>query len=240
MITVHKFHSALGQPDLSPFVLKLETYLRMTGIAYRGVPGDPRKSPKGKMPFIDHDGIQIGDSSLIIEHLKATFGDPLDARLSPKQRALATACQGMIEEQLYFVLLYTVWKEEAGWKVYRPILLDYLGAVGVPSLLRGVLVGRARKQIVQSLRAQGTGRHSLAEVEATGKRIVGAISELLSEGPYLLGADPASIDATVYGFLSGVLDLPFPSNVRAHAATLPNLRAYVDRMRAKYWTAAAP
>ncbi|HKY92215.1 MAG TPA: hypothetical protein VJM11_14295 [Nevskiaceae bacterium] len=32
MLVLHKFIPAFGLPDMSPFVIKLETYLRMAGL----------------------------------------------------------------------------------------------------------------------------------------------------------------------------------------------------------------
>ncbi|HEY1776058.1 MAG TPA: Tom37 metaxin N-terminal-like domain-containing protein, partial [Solirubrobacteraceae bacterium] len=110
MITVYKFMSAWGQPDLSPFVFKVETYLRMIGVEYRGVHGDARKAPKRKLPYIDHDGRRIADSTFIVDYLKEAFGDRLDAKLEPRQCALGMAVQSMLEEHFYFVLLYQRWK----------------------------------------------------------------------------------------------------------------------------------
>lgn len=48
-------------------VSKLETWLRIAGIPYEVVDTpDPRKGPKGKVPFIEDGGVRIGDSSLIV------------------------------------------------------------------------------------------------------------------------------------------------------------------------------
>jgi hypothetical protein len=54
-------------PNLSPFCCKLETWLRIAGIPYEVVDtSDPRKGPKGKVPFIEDAGQRIGDSSFIV------------------------------------------------------------------------------------------------------------------------------------------------------------------------------
>jgi glutathione S-transferase len=235
VITVYKFLSGFGQADLSPFVFKVETYLRMIGLEYKSAAGDPRKSPKGKLPYIDHDGQILGDSTFIIDHLKSKLGDKLDANLSTKERAIATAFKGMIEEQLYFVILYQRWKEDAGWATYQPVLREYLAASGIPGLLRGMVLATVRKSMLKSLHAQGTGRHASGEVDAIGMRVVGAIADQLGDGPFFLGARPTSIDATVYPFVTGILDTPFPSNVKKQMETMPPLRAYVDRMKHTYW-----
>jgi glutathione S-transferase len=236
-VIVHKFASAWGQPDLSPFVFKLETYLRMAGIAYEGVPGDVRKAPKKKLPYIEHDGRVLGDSSLIITHLKTVFGDSLDAGLGARERAVAASFQAMLEEQLYFVILYQRWQEDRGWATYAPVLSEIMGTAGVPGPLRRVASYVIRKQVLKTVYAQGTGRHTGAEVDAIGSRIVTSVSDYMGENSFFLGESPRTIDATVYPFLSGIMDTPFVSATKAHAESLPHLRAYVDRMKAKYWAA---
>ena len=74
MLTVYKFGPAWGTPDISPFVVKLETYLRLAGIPYDTKPGDPRKAPKRKIPYIVDDGTVVGDSRFIVEHLETKRG----------------------------------------------------------------------------------------------------------------------------------------------------------------------
>jgi hypothetical protein len=58
------------------------------------------KAPKRKLPYIDDGGTIVADTSFIIDHLKARYGDPLDAALPPLERAQATAFQRLIEENL--------------------------------------------------------------------------------------------------------------------------------------------
>ena len=61
----------------------------------------------------------MADSTLIIEHLKATYGDPLDAWLSAEQRAVALAFQRLLEENLYWAVLYSRWMEPQGWAMTK-------------------------------------------------------------------------------------------------------------------------
>lgn len=56
-------------PSVSPFVLKLETFLRFANIPYETDKSD-MWGPKGKTPWISLNGHHIGDSQLIIEFLK--------------------------------------------------------------------------------------------------------------------------------------------------------------------------
>jgi len=56
MIKLYQFEPAFGLPNASPFCMKLETYLRMAGLAFEIVPrASLFKAPKDKMPYIEDD-----------------------------------------------------------------------------------------------------------------------------------------------------------------------------------------
>ena len=55
----------------APFPLKLATWLRMAGVPYDFVDAnDPSQGPKGKSPWIAWGGESMGDSTLIIQHVR--------------------------------------------------------------------------------------------------------------------------------------------------------------------------
>ena len=83
MIKLYQFAPAFGLPNASPFCMKVETYLRMAGLPHELVNDGLRvmKAPKGKLPFIDDDGVVVADSTFIIEHLQRRYGAPLDEAL---------------------------------------------------------------------------------------------------------------------------------------------------------------
>jgi glutathione S-transferase len=108
MITLYGFGPVWGLRDLSPFVGKVDTYFRLAGIPYRlerfpffGIGG----APKGKLPFIEHNGRRIADSSFILAHVQNTFGKGPDAALDDAQRARGHAIRRLVEEHLYWVLV---------------------------------------------------------------------------------------------------------------------------------------
>jgi len=216
MIKVYKFGPAFGLPDASPFVVKVETYLRMTGQKYEAVTGDVRKAPRTQLPFVDIDGKVIPD---------------LDAG----QRAVALAFKSMLEEHLYFGILFMRWATDDGWTVFEPSLREMLGRMGVPSLLRGVVSGSARKQVVGRTRTQGIGRQPRTEIVGTCTKIVDAFAEQMGDRKYFCGDKPTTYDATAYAFAAGVLCPAFDNELRKHTATKKNLVAYADRMREQYW-----
>src|SRR5262249_50946689 len=93
-IKLFQFPRMFAVPNLSPFCCKLATWLRIARIPYESVPTpDPRKDPKGKLPFIEDAGVRIADTSIIVDSLVKTRGVDPDARLDAAQRATALLVQ---------------------------------------------------------------------------------------------------------------------------------------------------
>lgn len=221
-------------PSLSPFCVKVETYLRMTGIPYESVTMvDARKGPKGKFPWIEDDGVRLGDSGLIVEHLKRTRGDSLDAHLAPREHATGHAVRRMLEEHFYWAIIQMRWFDERNWPRLRSIFLEALPRPAHP------MVGRiALAMMKRTMHAHGIGRHSPDEIAAAGRADLDCVAVHLGDRPFLLGDRPTSYDAVVYGFLSSVLDVDMDTPLLVHARTHANLVAYCDRVKTRYYAAA--
>lgn len=56
-------------PNLSPYGLKLETYLKMAKLPYETDIED-MMGPKGKLPWLSDNGQHIADSQFCIEHIR--------------------------------------------------------------------------------------------------------------------------------------------------------------------------
>ncbi len=235
MIKVHKYGPAFGLPDASPFVTKLETYLRLIGEPYETIGADVRKAPRRQLPCAEIDNVIVPDSTAIIDLIESKRPTKLDAHLDDKQQAVAFAFKSMLEEHLYFGLLYMRWATDEGWTVFEPSLKELLGKLGVPGFLRGMISKTARKQVVERGRTQGIGRKPRTEVVASCNKIIDALAVQLGDGPYFCGAKPTTYDATVYAFAAGVLCPAFTNEVRAHAETKANLVSYAARMKEQYW-----
>ena len=245
MIVVYKYGYPPGTatPDISPFVVKLETWLRMSGIPYDTRTGTRRDMPKAKLPSARVDGQLIADSSFIIAHLQQHDPRALrDTHLSSLQQAQAEAIKALAESQLYFVGYYFRWCVAANFDRYRPLLLDYAKR-SVPGWQRPLLplVGNValsiiRRQKARQAREQGMGRHSAEEVLAIGRNGVQALATLLGGQDYLFGALPSTVDASVYGLLHTLVKHPFPGPLQDLTLAQPQLMAYHDRITQRYWT----
>lgn len=231
MITLFQFDPAFGLPNASAFCMKVETYLRMVGLDYRLAPrANIMKAPKGKMPWIEDDGRVVADSGFILDYLKERYGDPLDAHLAPRERALALAFRRLLEENLYWAVLYTRWFTPEGWVLTRPAFFG-----GLPPVLRDIVPALARRGVRKELWGHGIGRHSQDEIYAIGKADLTALAEFLGDKPYFMGEQPTSLDATAYAFLANVLWVPLETPLKAHAQKYPQLEAYCQRMQARYF-----
>lgn len=231
MIKLYQFPPAFGLPNASPFCMKLETWLRMAGLPYECPRGaDLRKSPKGKMPYIDDDGTVMADSSLIIDYLTQKYHVTLDAHLTPRACGEWLALQRLFEEHLYWAAVYSRWVEDAGFAVTSKVFFARFGP-----LMRLIVPVMARRAMRQEMQGHGMGRHSRDEIYALGCRDVIAIAQVLGERDYLMGDQPSTIDATGYAFLANLLWIPVDSPLREEARKHANLEAYCQRMKARYF-----
>ena len=228
MIRLHQFPPVFGR-NVSPFTLKLETWLRLAGLRYQIVPTrNPGQGPKGKLPFIeDDDGTVLGDSSLIIAHLMRTRGIDLDRELSREQHAQAVALQRLVEDHFYFIGVWSRWVDPEGWQSFGPALF---GSLARP--LRPIIAAFVRRQVRNSLHAQGLGRHSRTELYAMGRADLEVLAVALNDRPFFFGEHPATIDAIAYGCLDNLINLPIETELKRIARDFPNLAAYCARMTA--------
>ena len=107
MITLYGFGKCFNVMDASPFVVKVELFMRMANIPYQVKYGAKylKKSPKGKLPFINDDGIVVADSEAIISYLTDKYLITLDAELTAEQKAQAHLMTKSLDEGLYWCIL---------------------------------------------------------------------------------------------------------------------------------------
>ena len=231
MITLYTFGPAFGLPDPSPFVLKAEMLLKLSGLSYRKQRGSMRTAPKGKLPYIDDDGTQVPDSTLIRLYLAERHGITLDAGLSEADKALAWSVECLCSDHLYWCLVHERWLDDAVFARGPGVFFQQ-----IPFLLRGIVTRMIRRKVRGTLHGQGLGRFSPAERQRLLQQDIASLSALLGEQPYMLGVQPCWLDATVFAFLASALlanlgDTPSRLLVSQHS----NLLAYVDRLRQQYF-----
>lgn len=237
MINFYAAGAGWGVPNLSPFVLKVDCYLRMVGLPYelcsfRSL-ADFVQAPKGKIPYIEDNGQKVADSGFILEYLQTTYGDRLGERLSQRDQAIALGMRRLMEEHLYFVIGYARYVEEEIWQQYKRMLFDRYGSTPT-ELVR--CRDSPDPQRYSHLSAWARTRPPLAcrSLRARECRSDGALSVLGGPAVLLRGGahGPGS-----YG-VANIFQVGYETPLEAHAKALPNLRAYCERMRQRYYSTA--
>lgn len=231
MIKLYQFPRVMGLINAGSFCAKVETYFKMAGLDYEVVElADPRKAPKGKLPYIEDDGVVIADSTAIIEHCKAKYGDALNEGMPEQAATVGHAFKHMLDENLYFAILYNRWADPEFWPITKEAFKPMF-----PPVIGGLLLEKLRKDMIKVLNVQGIGRHSRDEVYAIGNSDLDAVSKFLGDKPFFHGDKPRDTDACVFGHLMQVIVAPHETPMKAHAKSLPNLVDYCDRMRDRFF-----
>jgi glutathione S-transferase len=224
MIMLYTFGPAFSLPDPSPFVTKAEVLLKMSGLPYETTVGDVRKAPKRKMPYIDDGSTIVADSTLIRFHLEDRYGIDFDRGLSTGERAVAWAVEKMLEDHLYWIVVRERWMDDDAFDSGPRRFFDV-----VPAMARPLVVAMIRREVKRNLYGQGTGRHTLAEMQRIAGRSIDALAAILGDRPWLGGNEPCGADATGFAFVAGLLCPHFDTPSRRHAQRHANLVAYRDR-----------
>jgi glutathione S-transferase len=230
MITLYTFGPAFGLPDPSPFVMKAETLLKMAQLPYCMDTGGFSKAPKGKLPYIDDDGVVVADSTFIRWHLEKKYGIDFDRGLDAGQRAAAWAFEKTIEDNLYWVIVHDRWVDDANFRKGPVRFFDR-----VPAPIRPLVVAIIRRKVRRALHGHGLGRHSNDEILTLGEKSIAAIADFLGDKPFFFGREPTGVDATVFAFVAGALCPHFDSRTRTATEQHANLRRYVGRMTARFY-----
>jgi len=230
-VILHQFPVGKDIPNLSPFCLKLETFLRINKIPYENQYGY-KWGRKGKLPWIEYNGEKKADSNFIIEYLNETFEVNMDTDFTGEQLALGRATRVMLEENTYFALIFNRFVDN---------LSEYKKFISPPSG-GGLGVGFAftqkmfQRKMRQNLDSSGLGRHTKEELYKIAEQDLKALSDLLGEKDYLLGDTISTYDCAVFGLCANILyaglESPLSTYIKENAT---NLSALCERVKEAHW-----
>lgn len=219
-----------GLPSVSPFAIKLATWLRAAEVPYtHEVEDDPRKGPKQKTPWIEYGDVRMGDSELIIQHMAERFGVDLDGHLSPAQAALGLTLRRTYENHFHHITEHDLFVSDGGWEAVKPHFRF------LPAIIRPLVLPMIRSDARKEARIRGIGRHTEAERSQLARADLQATAALLGDQPFVLGDTPTTTDCTLFAFLLFTQRTPYDTASKAHLAELPTLGAYVARIQARLW-----
>jgi len=233
MIKLYGFGKAFGVVDASPFVVKVDLFLKMAQIDFEYMSdfNQLKKSPKHKFPFIDDNGTKVGDSAFILKHLTEKYDIKLDVHLDATQKAQASLYTKALDESLYWCLVYSRWVKDDTW----PLLKDaFFSEIPIP--FKWFMPNIIRKDVKNTLRRQGYGRHSETELLTIADDHFSALSNLLGESDYLFGDKISSFDAIAYAALCEFISVDFFNSFNQQARKYDNLIQYCRRIETQYYS----
>ena len=235
-LRVVTFGAAWGLPTAGPFGLKLEACLRLLDVPYeRAFENDNRKGPKRKSPWIEEGDLRLGDSELILDHVRRTRGKELDRDLSAADRARSHVLRRMLEEHYHQVFEYELFVLDEGFAQLRT-----LTEAQIPAIARPLVFPLIRRAFRRHLFERGIARHTPTEVEAMGRADVDALVSWLGDRDWFIADGPTKADASAFGLLAVSIRSPLPTPVCRYARAQPSLVAFVDRTLARLFPEQAP
>lgn len=206
VVYLYQFTRTPLLPSMSPYCLKVETWLRLAGLKYENVDHKLKlRSKKGQLPFVEVNGEEVADSAIIIKELAQRYEKDLDAALTQEQRNIAHAMISMLENHLIWVLLS--WRSknpDLMIKGYKVNLQHALGSRLPNAVLNFLFKFQFGRKGAKKVKAQGLGVHKPEEIEEFGKQDLKVLSELLADKPFFFGDEPTTLDCVAFSVLAQV------------------------------------
>jgi glutathione S-transferase len=226
-LTLYTLGGAFGLRNVSPFCLKIEMLLTSLRLPFDlAVQPDPRKAPKGKLPYLVAGERVIADSELITEYLDELTGGRVYAGLSARDRAEGVALARLVEDHFYWLFVASRWLDDD----WFPHVVDGFFHIA-PALVRPLVARAARRQVRQTLHLQGLGRHTLEEQRGFLERDLQALQDAVPDSGFLFGDEPCIFDFTVAGMMAGAFDNQPPTWASTMVQDYQRLRAYTERVQ---------
>lgn len=232
MIKLYSFGPAFGLPDTSPFVTKVDLYLRINNLQFESIANKNNlgKAPKNKLPFIDDDGEIIGDSVFIIEHLNQKHKLSLDNWLNDEQKALGQLISKSLDENFYWCIVHSRWVDEKTWPMVRD---RFFGDIPFP--LNKIIPPMIRKTVQKQIMGHGMAKHSDAEIQQIADRTLNSLSVMLGDKKYFFGDQPCSFDVTAFAMVSAFTLSTLDNEMNQLSKKYDNLVSFTQRIHQQYY-----
>ncbi|OXA57825.1 failed axon connections [Folsomia candida] len=236
VVYLYQFCRTPVLPSLSPYSLKVESFLRLYDIKYENVDHKLRyKSAKGQLPFVELNGEEIADSAVIVQKLSQHFGVDPDGNLRTDEKNVSHALISMIENHLCWVYVY--WRSKNPDAMIKGCKLSLQHALGsrIPNgVLNIVFKLTYSRKGVKKVKAHGLGVHSPEEILELGKQDLKVLEDTLGNKDFFFGDKPSNLDIVTFSNLSQIayVDKCVEYDLRDWMLeNCPNLNGFLARMK---------
>jgi glutathione S-transferase len=219
--------------ELSPYSVKVRSYLRYKGVEFDWVPRTNARQEEfqryAKLPLIpvlvDGDDNALQDSTPIIEKLEAQFAEPSIVPEDASLSFLSALIEDYADEWLNKAMFHYRWsypqdQESAAKRISDMIFEGAEKPEGIEEQVRTRMISR--------LYHVGSSPETAPLIEGSFARLLGLLDTLLGKRPYLFGGRPSLADFGLAGQLAQLNSDPTPGTLlRAQA---PNVVKWLERM----------
>ncbi|KAK0395022.1 hypothetical protein QR680_001071 [Steinernema hermaphroditum] len=229
VVYLYQFPRAPRLPNLSPFCLKLETWLRANKIAYEVVPSFTLRSSKGLLPFVELNGREIADSQYIIFELEKHFG--IKSTLNKEQEGIARAIDRLVDGNTFFAIIYSKIVENSS-----KFLAKDASGMPIPSFLVPLIGHFFGQKVNARIKANGLGKFPPSVIYDQLRRDLAAVDGILGDKDYICGSQPSIADYTFFGHVASSYFLPYDQPITDMLNhEFPRLLTLLKRIRSECW-----
>lgn len=226
MLTLYSYPSLFGVADNNGYGLKVYAWLKLAGVPFvHEHLFDAAQAPRQQLPYAEEDGARIGDSEAILAHVREKYAVTRDDGLSEAERDTALLVLRLLDD-LYWVMSYSRWKDEAFWPQFRDALRSQ------HPVLTEEALQKAKDFNAQRYHYQGIGRYAPPQAYARGLADLAVLARLVPAEGFVFGPVPTATDAAIYGFLANILFYPIETPLKLFAAAQPNLVRHTGAIHA--------
>mmetsp|Transcript_24658 Transcript_24658/g.46910 ORF Transcript_24658/g.46910 Transcript_24658/m.46910 type:complete len:321 (+) Transcript_24658:70-1032(+) len=188
-----------GVSDFSPFVLRVEAYLRLIHQPYvKRATITMAENPRHKIPYANVFGDMVDDSARILQTIQRKLNVEQEPKLTAHQKAMGHLISTLLCEGLYFTMLHALVDTKHGQDHIWALLQE---KVSIPPL-RLIIFQSVIENEHKNTWGQGYGRYPEAYVIEKAMQDLEALSIILGDNEFILGTPQATLyDIDVYAFV---------------------------------------
>jgi len=209
VVYVYQFSRTPTVPNISPFCLKVETWLKLNGVKFESIQHfNKLRSKRGLLPFVEFNGEEIADSEFIISTLGEKLGKDMDAGLGQEQKGVQHAMMTMVDNHLHWCFLSWQTRDVTNTiKGYKLNLQDIMNSKVPNNVLSFVIKHTYFRKSLTKIKAAGFAGYTAEEIEAMGKKDLDVLGALLGEKQFFFGDEPRMLDLKAFVYLSLILNV---------------------------------